>query len=118
MKKYRISLTLTADEFMRVFPSIRGNGQLDVEEVVDRTDAPNPVPAPKATRKRASKVNDTIIDALHKGSADAASLRSSLERAGLSANSLSTGLALLQKDGRVRRNDGGVYELAGIEGFR
>jgi predicted Rossmann fold nucleotide-binding protein DprA/Smf involved in DNA uptake len=112
VKKYRISLTLTADEFMRVFPSICGNGQLDVEEVADRTEAPNAVPAPKATRKRASKVNDTILDRLRKGPAEAAALKQTLADADLSPNSLSTGLAILQKDGRIRRADDGSYELA------
>jgi predicted Rossmann fold nucleotide-binding protein DprA/Smf involved in DNA uptake len=112
VKKYRISLTLTADEFMRVFPSIRGTGQLDVEEVADRTDVPNFVPAPRATRKRASKVNDTILDRLRKGPAEAAALKQTLADADLSPNSLSTGLAILQKDGRIRRADDGSYELA------
>ena len=102
---------MTSDEFMAVFPSIRGKGQLDVEEVAERntTDA---APAPRATRKRTSKVNDAILDRLHKGGADAGDLRVTLEHAGLSPNSLSTGLAILQKDGRIRRAGDGSYELA------
>ena len=39
-------------------------------------------------------------------------LKSGLSKAGLSENSLSTGLAILQKDGRVKRNGDGVYALA------
>jgi hypothetical protein len=112
MKKYQVMMTVTADEFVSVFKTLRGNGiAFEVDEVGERNTS-DAVPAPRATRKRTSKVNEAILDRLHKGGADAADLRVSLEHAGLSPNSLSTGLALLQKDGKIRRGDDGSYELA------
>ena len=64
---------------------------------------------PVQRRKRGSKVVETILEALKDGEADIPALKSGLSKAGLSENSLSTGLAILQKDGRVKRNGDGVY---------
>jgi predicted Rossmann fold nucleotide-binding protein DprA/Smf involved in DNA uptake len=59
---------------------------------------------------RGSKVNDTIIASLQSGPLSA---KQGLEDAGLAAGSLSTGLAMLQKNRVVERVDGGLYGLVG-----
>lgn len=113
MTTYRVTATFNEKELLS-FININGSVGVKIEAVQE--DAP--VRAPRAIkktatrRKRGSKVIDAILDRLGKGEAAAADLRSSLEEAGLSPSSLSTGLALLQKDGKVRRGDGGSYMLA------
>lgn len=73
---------------------------------------------PKATvsvarrAPRGSKVNDTILQMLEGGNRTVKELKSALEAANLSAGSLSTGLAVLQREGRVMRIEDGVYGLA------
>jgi hypothetical protein len=69
----------------------------------------------KVRAKRGSKVVQTILETLRDGGSSGiptSELKSDLERAGLSANSLSTGLAILQKDGKIKRTDTGSYTLA------
>ena len=115
MKKYKVTLTVTADEFMPVFAKLRGV-HMDVEEIPPQNGADKDVRAePVHRRKRGSKVVDTILKTLEEAGPNGAELkelRSDLGRAGLSENSLSTGLAILQKDGRVKRADDGFYSLA------
>jgi len=57
----------------------------------------------RAAKRRVSKINETILNAIANGEADATSLRKALVAAGLSEHSLSTGLAALQKAGKIRR---------------
>jgi hypothetical protein len=66
---------------------------------------------PYKLRTRGSKVNDTIIASLQSGPLSAKQLKQGLEDVGLAAGSLSTGLAMLQKNRVVERVDGGLYGL-------
>lgn len=112
MTTYRVTATFNEKELLNF---INVNGSVGVKiEAVGEPDTPVQARRPKAVtrRKRGSKVFETILDRLSKGEAVAADLRSSLEAAGLSPSSLSTGLALLQKNGKIRRSDGGSYALA------
>ena len=81
-----------------------------------------PVPAPEPTskakakktakplaRKRTSKVNSAIFNRLIQGEATVAELKSALESAGMSAASLSTGIAALTKEGMIERIGDGLY---------
>ena len=102
MKKYRISMVVTAEDFMEIFPGIQNATVFTVDEIL-ATDKSAPAPAPRAVRKRTSKVNETILQALNGGMARTAELKKALSDAGLSENSLSTGLAILQKNGQIRR---------------
>lgn len=80
-----------------------------------QANAPAPIEAaPKrgAPRgPRGSKVHDSIIRRLRSGSSSLKELRGALEADGLAPNSVSTGLALLQKSGQVERIGDGVYAL-------
>ena len=79
-------------------------------------------PAPKARKEhpmtssgdrapKRSKVNDTIRDVLLKGNAKVADLKEGLVSAGMSAASLSTGIAALTKAGVIERVGDGEYAL-------
>ena len=124
MTMYRVSATFSQRELID-FIDANGTVDLKIEAIQDPdTVSPHgfdsPVqsairrrPAAKLERKkRGSKVVETILEALKDGEADIPALKSGLSKAGLSENSLSTGLAILQKDGRVKRNGDGVYALA------
>ena len=60
-------------------------------------------------RRRGSKVNTTILEAMNGGQASVADLKSALEKAGMSPASLSTGIAALTKSGEIERVGDGVY---------
>ena len=121
MTMYRVSATFSQRELID-FIDANGTVDLKIEAVPDAVsqgdDNPVATPArasrarPVQRRKRGSKVVETILEALKDGEADIPALKSGLSKAGLSENSLSTGLAILQKDGRVKRNGDGVYALA------
>lgn len=114
MTTYRVTATFNEKELLN-FININGSVGVKIEAVRDTPSVQTVRPskgAKVARRKRGSKVFDAILDRLSKGEAAAADLRSSLEAAGLSPSSLSTGLALLQKNGKIRRSDGGSYALA------
>jgi len=67
----------------------------------------------KPRKLRGSKVNDTILGALEgNAGATSAQLKEAMVSKGLAAGSLSTGLAMLQKAGRVVRDNNGTYRLA------
>lgn len=113
MTMYRVTAAFNEKELLN-FININGSVGVKIEAVQDSdTEAPR---RPKAVRvgrrKRGSRVFEAILDRLSKGEAAAADLRSSLEAAGLSPASLSTGLALLQKNGKIRRSAEGSYTLA------
>ena len=119
MTTYRVTASFNEKELLN-FINVNGSVGVKIEAVRD-PDTPHGSivsrrsrrPKGKVTRrKRGSKVFEAILDRLSKGEAAAADLRSSLEAAGLSPASLSTGLALLQKNGKIRRSDGGSYTLA------
>lgn len=112
MKKYKVTLTVTADEFMLVFQNLRGTTiAFDVKEI-EQSVAGKPEGEPVQRRKRNSKVVETILETLKNGEARISDLKSGLGRAGLSENSLSTGLAVLQKNGKIKRSGDGFYALA------
>lgn len=60
-------------------------------------------------RRRGSKVNTTILEAMNGGQASVADLKSALEKAGMSPASLSTGIAALTKAGEIERVGDGLY---------
>jgi len=64
---------------------------------------------------RGSKVNDTIIASLQRGPLSAKDLKEALEAAGMSAGSLSTGLAALQGNRTIERLGDGLYGLVGYK---
>ena len=117
VQKYKVTLILTADEYMDLAPRL-GAHSPKIEKVVD---APKPTDtkptldqsATSAPRgKRKSKVVETILRVLEEGPAAAANLRGALAQRGMSESSLSTGLAVLQKSGQIQRGDDGDYSLA------
>lgn len=125
MTTYRVTATFSEKELLN-FINVNGSVGVKIEAVRDPdTESPygfdspiqaaarrRPMAAKATRRKRGSKVFEAILDRLSKGEAVAADLRSSLEAAGLSPTSLSTGLALLQKNGKIRRGAEGSYTLA------
>ena len=103
MTKYKISMTLSAEEFMAVFPRIGGNVQLEIKKIED---SPAPPRAPRASSNGSGKVsvNDAILQALDNGPASVGALKEALLSAGKSAASLSTGIAALTKSGKIERS--------------
>ena len=120
MQKYKVTLILSADEYMDLAPRL-GSHSPKIEKVVERTDDDKPtldseaMAAPRGKRK--SKVVESIINRLKElGGGDASQLRHALTAAGLSESSLSTGLAILQKSGQIKRDGHGTYFLSAYEG--
>lgn len=81
-------------------------------------DALAAVIAPKIPRmrrerrsKRRSKVNEAILNAVTANRASIGDLKIALENAGMSASSLSTGIAVLTKSGQIERVGDGLYAL-------
>lgn len=68
---------------------------------------------PRVSRRgrRTSKVNTAILSALSDHSASIADMKAALTQAGLSAGSLSTGIAALTKSGQIERVGEGTYSL-------
>ena len=120
MQKYKVTLILTADEFMDLLPRL-GSHSPKIEKVVDKTGGEELDPsamrgnrgAPRGPRK--SKVIDTILNVLLNGAAPANQLRRALAERGMSESSLSTGLSILQKSGQIKRDDDGAYYLSARE---
>jgi hypothetical protein len=100
-----------------------------VNRTMESPPAPEPAPAPVAIKKKAkkrkpaklrgSKVNDIILATIARmgGSATVKMLKQALEDAGMSAGSLSTGLAALQKSKAIERIGDGVYADPNRERF-
>jgi hypothetical protein len=104
MNTYTITLELDRNQFIDFLDGPFGTSKIDVKVNQGAVAAPPP-------RLRTSKVNDAILGTLKHGPASTAELKSALVNAGLSAGSLSTGLATLQKSGAVGRSSEGAYEL-------
>ena len=116
VQKYKVTLTLTADDYMDLAPRL-GSHSPKIEKIVESTGArldPSAMSAPRGKRK--SKVVNTILSTLQDGQASAAKLRSALAHEGMSESSLSTGLAILQKSGQIQRDGHGTYFLSAHEG--
>ena len=117
MQKYKVTLILTAEGYMDLAPLL-GSHSPKIEKVVDALDKgvrldPSAMRAPRGKRK--SKVVEIILDMVGHGHASASDLRGALSRAGMSESSLSTGLAVLQKSGQIKRGDDGDYYLSARE---
>ena len=115
MQKYKVTLILTADDYMDLAPRL-GSHSPKIEKIVERTDDAKPTLDRSAMRaprgKRKSKVVETILSVLQDGAAPANQLRRALAERGMSESSLSTGLSILQKSGQIKRDDDGAYYLA------
>ena len=118
MQKYKVTLILTAEGYMELAPLL-GSHSPKIEKIVERTGDAQPTLDPSAMRaprgKRKSKVVEIILDMVGHGHASASDLRGALSRAGMSESSLSTGLAVLQKSGQIKRDDDGSYYLSARE---
>ena len=111
MTKYKISMTLSAEEFMAIFPRIGGNVQLEIKKM-EGPDAPSKEPrAPRSSSEGKLSVNAAIKQRLERGRATISELKDSLIGAGKSAASLSTGIAALTKSGEIERTGDGEYAL-------
>lgn len=110
---YTVTLRLNGpEEFMKFADSVDIDRLVvSVERKPDVEEA-HEEPAPRRGRKRGSKVHDAIISALLQGRGSIKELKAALEADNLSPGSLSTGLATLQREGRVTRTGDGVYGLA------
>jgi predicted Rossmann fold nucleotide-binding protein DprA/Smf involved in DNA uptake len=110
MKTYRVSAIYTQEQLLKFLDE---NRTVDVTiEVLtpagdDVRHARHVSPPPALPRR--SKVVDTILAALNDGMKDVAALKGALMDAGMSRNSLSTGLAILQKSGKISRDANGYY---------
>jgi predicted Rossmann fold nucleotide-binding protein DprA/Smf involved in DNA uptake len=128
MDMFRISFNISEDDLPKFITTVgRHLGKLTVHCLTDiplwsqqgttlnsKTE-PDPEPAAepeKPPRKRFSKVNAALLEALQDGPKTVALMKSALEQAGMSAGSLSTGIAALTKDGKIIRQDNGDYQLA------
>lgn len=119
MTMYRVTATLSQRQLIDYFDA-NGVVEVKIEVVADQPTSDmakaiynDPVILPKKTRRnRGSKVLDVVLNRLNQGEAQSSDMRHALEVEGLSPNSLSTALAVLQKDGRIKRTDGGSYVLA------
>lgn len=121
MSKYTVTIQLADREHFLNFIDTVGPvvGQLVVTVEADQQTADEQTPdepaAPKVRQLRGSKVNDTILAALHNSTLTVKQLKEALEQADLSAGSLSTGIAMLQKSGQIERVGEGLYALAGYK---
>ena len=117
VQKYKVTLILTAEGYMDLAPLL-GSHSPKIEKIIDKTVSeeldPSAMSAPRGKRK--SKVIESIINRLKElGTGNASQLRHALAAAGLSESSLSTGLAILQKSGQIKRDDDGAYYLSARE---
>ena len=110
MTKYKISMTLSAEEFMAIFPRIGGDVQLEIKKL-DSPDAPKEPRARRSSSDGKLSVNAAIKQRLERGRATISELKDSLIGAGKSAASLSTGIAALTKSGEIERTGDGEYAL-------
>ena len=112
MRMYKVSMTVSAEQFMEIFPRIKNNVELEMVREIESEALHQDTDTPKRPgRRRGSKVHDTVLQALANGPQTVKQLKSALEGAGLAAGSLSTAIAHLQKAGSVARTADGVYDL-------
>lgn len=115
MQRYKVTLILTADEFMGLVPHLGPINGPKIEKIADKAEVQIDQSAMRGQvvrTKRKSKVVETILNVLQDGPAEAGDLRQALVKRGMSESSLSTGLSILQKSGQIRRGDNGEYNLA------
>ena len=126
MKKYAYVVKVYVTDRNRVADLLDtlntyGSVEIDTHSLDDLPPLPTAQPKPKAVkadkpkaadrRKRKSKVNNAILERLYQGQATIGELKSALESAGMSAASLSTGIAALTKSGDITRIGDGVYDV-------
>jgi hypothetical protein len=113
VNRYSVTIKMDHDELTAFLANgVAGKVQIEIlpGEQADVVHQLHPAPKPRATR--GSKVNDAILGALAEGTRTIKELKAALEKAGLSAGSISTGLAVLQKANRIERTTDGSYALA------
>jgi len=111
MTTYNVTLRLSEKQFLSFLDATVAPLPMTIEVARETTEGA-PTPATKLRGPRSSKVNDAILARLKEGPASAAPIKEALEKAGLSAGSFSTGIASLQKSGRIVRNGAGEYVAA------
>ena len=83
MKMYKVAVTVSAEQFMNLFPRIGKDFQLEIKEI-DSGQKDLFQNAPKrGGRRKGSKVNDAVLQALANGPQTVKQLKSALENAGL-----------------------------------
>jgi hypothetical protein len=120
MNKYSVTFNLPNEkgflDFVNRIGPLVGKFEVHMSQTVDETVAAKPMldqsamSAPRGKRK--SKVVETILSTLRIGEALPEALRGALASAGMSESSLSTGLAILQKSGEIKRGSDGAYYLS------
>ena len=121
MSKYTVTIQIAdRDSFVHFVDNVGPLvGQIVVTVEADQeaeAEAASDEPAaPKVRQLRGSKVNDTILAALHNSTLTVKQLKEALEQADLSPGSLSTGISMLQKSGQIERVGEGLYALAGYK---
>lgn len=115
MNTYKITMTVDRNQLIRFIDTVGLDQNVSIEALPDDGStpaAPTPVKHDARRGPRGSKVNDAILGALAAGPQSNKQLREALQTAGLATGSLSTGLAILQRQNRVERLGGGLYGLA------
>jgi hypothetical protein len=111
MNTYRVTLEMGSTELVEFLENTNFPIQgLKIEKALTLDDVHTMHPPRRPLR--GSKVNKTILDRLAEGPQPVSSLKAALVNAGLSAGSLSTGLAALLKSQEIKRTDDGAYGLA------
>jgi hypothetical protein len=113
MNTYEVTFKIPNKEAFVEFVDKVGPVVGRMEVVVSNPNATTATAPKKAPPLRGSKVNDTILAALHNSTLTTRQLKDALENAGLSAGSLSTGIAALTATKQIERIGEGVYALAG-----
>ena len=104
-------MTLSAEEFMTIFPRIGADVQLEIKKI-DTAPVSKEPRAPRQSSTGKLSVNEAILQTLSDGPASVGKLKEALLDAGKSAASLSTGIAALTKSGKIERTGDGEYAKA------
>jgi hypothetical protein len=104
-------MTLSAEEFMTIFPRIGADVQLEIKKI-DTAPVSKEPRAPRQSSTGKLSVNEAILQTLSDGPASVGALKEALLSAGKSAASLSTGIAALTKSGKIERTGDGEYSKA------
>jgi hypothetical protein len=115
--RYLVKITVAnRDALSELLDSATGAESIEIEVIANAFVAPKTARPTgivlrqnRAPRTRRSKVNAAILGAMNHGPATKKTLKSALENAGMSASSLSTGIAALIKSGQIERVGEGEY---------
>lgn len=116
MNTYKVTMTLDKNQLVS-FIDIGGDfvARASIKPITTEHETPPVIEKkPRHGRRgpRGSKVSSTILETLAAGPMPVKGLKEALEKAGMAPGSLSTGLAVLQRAGAIKRASEGVYELA------